>query len=213
MSSKQIILLAFGFMAVLGIIGVTVALTREDQSQLSQAQTPGGGSCQVPAQVSNVQISFPYCDSNNQCSFVQAECKWDAIPTATSYQLTILEVDTNTVVKNELITGATNVVFPVTQNKTYQCDVAAINACGESGPVGTNSLLCAVDAAISQTPTPTVPQVIASPTPTLPPGITPINVTNTPVPTLPPAGATENTIMFGAAAVLLIIVGGAFFVL
>lgn len=60
MSNKQIIVLSLAFIAVLGIIGTTVMLTREPQDQQSAAQTPGG-SCPVPVQVQNVQIEFPNC--------------------------------------------------------------------------------------------------------------------------------------------------------
>jgi hypothetical protein len=151
-----------------------------------------------------------------QCSFVQANCSWDAVSGATQYRVTVTEVDTNTVIKNETVTG-TKYVFPVTQNRTYRCDVAAVNSCGQAGTAGTDELLCSVDAAVNtptNTPSPTRPPgATSTPTLTRAPTATPIIITKTPPPTLPPMGTVENTMMFGAGAAVLIIIGGLLFIL
>ncbi len=205
MSSKQILLLFLGLVVVLGAIGTTVYLTRQQQDTRSSAQTPGEG-CTVPAPVQNVLITYPNCTADNNCSLTQANCTWSAVDGATGYQLTVTETDSNTIVKTEAVTG-TSSIFDVTQGKTYQCDVQAVNSCGESGPAGSHTLLCEVDALVSSpSPTPVV-TTPPTPTPTLPPGITPITYVTTPPP--PPAapGAFENTVAIGAGAALFIVTG------
>lgn len=165
--------------------------------------------------------ALPVSAQNLQCSFNQANCSWNAVTGATGYQVTIREVDTNTVVTTQSVASSvTRLVFNVTQNMTYECSVVAINACGQ-GPAGTTQVLCAVDAGSLPTATPTpsrAPTISVSVAPStaptsLPAGISPIGPTNTPPPTLPPAGTVENTLIFGAGAVALIIVGGLLFIL
>jgi hypothetical protein len=207
MSSKQLVLLLLGLTIILGIIGTTVYLTRQRQDTRSSAQTPGE-SCTVPAAVQNVLITYPHCDASNNCSLTQANCTWSAVAGVTGYQLTVTETDSNTIVKTEAVTG-TSSIFNVTQNKTYQCDVQAVNACGESGPAGSHTLLCEVDALVSSpSPTPVV-TTPPTPTPTLPAGVTPITYVTTPPPTIPAAGITDNTTLIGAGAALFIFAGAA----
>jgi hypothetical protein len=207
MSNKQILLLLLAFFIVIGVIGTTVYLTRQRQDTQSGAQTPGEA-CTVPAPVQNVLITYPHCDASNNCSLTQANCTWSAVDGATGYQMTVTETDSNTIVKTEAVTG-TSSIFDVTQGKTYQCDVQAVNSCGESGPAGSHTLLCEVDALVaspSPTPVVTTPPTL---TPTLPPGITPITYVSAPPPTLPPAGITDNTTLIGAGAALFIFAGAA----
>lgn len=104
-----------------------------------------------------------------QCRFDQASCTWDAEPAAVSYSVTVIEVDSGQTIKTETIpAGTTKVVFPVTANKTYRCDVAAANACGTLGPAGSASALCAAEGVA--TPAPSVaPSVAPSIAPTQPP--------------------------------------------
>lgn len=195
------------FFIVTGVIGTTVYLTRQRQDTQSSAQTPGE-TCTTPATVQNVLITYPHCDANGNCPLTQANCTWSAVTDATGYQLTITEVDSNTIVKTEAVTG-TSVVFDVTQGKTYKCDVQAVNACSDLGLAGTDELLCEVDALVaSPSPTPVV-TTPPTPTPTLPPGITPITYVTAPPPTLPPAGITDNTTLIGAGAALFIFAGAA----
>jgi len=160
--------------------------------------------CQTPAQVTNVKVTYPSCQGD-ECSFVEADCSWDQSTDASQYNITVTEIDTNTVVKNETATNTTiMIVFPVTQNKTYKCEVAAVNSCGTAGPVGSDTVLCAVDAMV-ETPTPTVgPTRTATPTPTLIP-------TKKPKPTLTPPGSSNSTAVMGIGAATLIILGGALF--
>lgn len=155
----------------------------------SHAQTPtAAASCATPSQVQNVRIDYPGC-VGTQCNFTQATCSWAASTGAAKYQLTVTQVESGEVVKNEQVeTSITNVTFAVTQNRTYKCDVAAINSCGTTGVAGTFSLFCKVDA------------LIASPVPTTPPQ-------PTAVPTIPPAGALSNSIVVAVAAILLFVVG------
>lgn len=153
---------------------------------------PRDSFAQVPAAVSGVLVEYPEVASDGTASFVQASCSWSAVTDATSYNYTITEVDTNTQVQTATVdTSTLRVVFPVTQGRTYRCDVFATNASG-SGATGTHSLLCSAEGFISPTEAPT-----AGPT-------------ATPLPTKPPIespGAFTNTaIILGGVA--LVIVGG-----
>ncbi len=113
--------------------------------------------CPVPDQVSSVLVEFPSCNGA-QCSFVNASCSWGAVANASSYNLTVTEVESGKVVKSESEpTATTKVTFPVTQGKTYKCDVAAVNSCGNTGATGTFSLLCQVQGGGTIAPTPTPP--------------------------------------------------------
>lgn len=113
--------------------------------------------CTTPAQVTNVEVSYPSC-VGDQCNFTQAGCSWSAVVGAANYQVTATEVESGTVVYNQQIASTiTNVSFAITQNKTYKCDVSAINSCGTAGPIGTHSLLCAADAAVTVTAAPGQP--------------------------------------------------------
>lgn len=162
MNRRTALILGAVFVALIGVIGLTVYLLQSQQDVRSRADTSPtppastAQSCPTPAQVQNVLVEFPNC-VGDVCNFTEASCSWSSVAGATKYQLTITEVDSNTVVKNEQIEAAvTRVVFPITQNKTYKCDVSAINSCGTSGAAGSHSLLCEVDAAVA-TPTPALP--------------------------------------------------------
>ncbi len=123
-------------------------------------------SCTTPNQVSNVEVNYPSC-AGAQCSFVEADCAWDAVSGASSYSVKVTEVDSGSVIKNVNAGGSSSsYTFPVTQGKTYRCEISATNACGTSGPAGTGEALCEVDGSLdpvpSATPTPT-PTPIPSP--------------------------------------------------
>ena len=97
--------------------------------------------CTTPGAPSNVTIDYPNC-SGQDCNFEQASCSWGAATGATSYSVSVTEVDSGTAVAtNQTVTGTTY-VFPVTPNKTYKCDVTGTNSCGQAGATGTASLLC-----------------------------------------------------------------------
>jgi hypothetical protein len=177
-----ILFFTFGFLSCLFFVPQASAQTA------TPSPTPAS-SCATPSQVQGVRIDYPGC-VGTQCNFTQATCSWTATAGATKYQLTVTEVESSTVTKNEQEDAAvTSVTFPVNQNKTYKCDVAAINACGTTGTAGTFSLFCKVDALIN-TPTPTTP-------PAPPP----------PKPTLPPTGIVSNTIMIGMTVLVMIAAG------
>lgn len=163
-----------------GILGFV--LFQPDATPKVLAQT-----CATPAQVPNVQVSYPSC-VGDQCNFTQAGCSWGAVTGASNYQVKATEVDTGTVVYNQTVAASVaNVVFPITQKRTYKCDVSAVNSCGNVGIAGTHSLLCEADAAVTTTPIPTSPPV---------------------APPLPPVGAFENTIIVALAVLSLLFIGG-----
>lgn len=228
MNKKYLILGAVGFFLVAGI-AVTLILLKSSQDNRSRAQafptpiptsavatttspSPSGTAqindapaCPAPAAVSNVFVDYPNCEGVN-CSFSEASCQWDASSDATTYNVTITEVETNTQVKQEsLASSVVKTVFPVTNGKTYKCDVSAVNTCGAISTVASHQLLCVTDVAVSPTATPVPP----TPTPTLEP--TP---TNTPVPTTAaptvtiakPGGYAQTIGILGG--VLLALIGG-----
>ncbi len=159
MNKRTALVLGAVVVAFLGVIGLTVYLLQGQQDVRSRAQTEPppqastSQSCPTPAQVQNVQVEFPNC-VGDVCNFTEASCSWTSVAGATKYQLKISQVESGEVVRNEQIEAAvTRVQFAVTQNKTYKCEVSAINSCGATGPVGSHQLLCEVDAAVA-TPTP-----------------------------------------------------------
>lgn len=170
------IFIIVGIISLLIAIPLTVYLSRQQQDVRSRAQevspTPTP-LCQVPPVVTSVKVEYPNCEGT-QCSFVQANCSWDAITGVTSYAIEISQVESGEVVRSDSVNASTSrVVFSVVQDKTYQCDVSAVNSCG-TGPAGTHSLLCSVQGVVA-TPTPaptTVP--VSTPIPTLVPTATPI---------------------------------------
>lgn len=116
--------------------------------------------CTTPAQVSGIAVNYPSC-VGGQCSFVEADCAWGAVSDAANYSVKVTEVESNSIVKNvQVQSTATSYTFPVTQGKTYRCEIAAVNACGTAGPAGSAEALCEIDGltvstAPSATPTPT----------------------------------------------------------
>jgi len=151
--------------------------------------------CTPPGTVTGVLVEYPEC-TGDSCSFVQASCSWDAVTDATSYTYTITEIDTSTQIQSATVDSSTlRVVFPITQERTYKCDVFATNSCGASGGTGTNSLLCSADALLEDTPTPTVANATATPTP---------------LPTKPPIespGAFKNTVVI-LGTIMFVVLGG-----
>lgn len=105
-------------------------------------------SCPLPASPTNILVEYPGCQGDN-CSLAQASCSWGAVAGATSYSVKITEVDTTTIIKSETVTTNDVYLFPVTQNRTYRCEVSAINSCG-TGPAGQHELLCKVESLTEQ---------------------------------------------------------------
>lgn len=105
-----------------------------------------------------------------QCRFDQASCSWDAVSGASNYSLTITEEETNTIIKQETVSGSTTkYVFPITANRTYRCDVSAVNECGTLGPAGSASALCVAEGVATPAPATPPPATPPPPTPTPPP--------------------------------------------
>jgi hypothetical protein len=171
-----IVLLTFGIIGGIGLGVLRLSNSRESQNIASSASsgdefsTPSSipaivnnvtaQTCTTPAQVSNVEVSYPSC-VGAQCSFVEADCTWEAVSGAANYSVKVTEVDSGSVIKNVTVGGSSvSYTFPVTQGKTYRCDIAAVNSCGTSGPTGSAEAVCEVDGltvstAPSATPTPT----------------------------------------------------------
>jgi len=150
---------------------------------LAHAQT-----CSVPSQVQNVSITFPSC-TGDVCNFTQGSCAWNSVTGATQYQVTVTEVETGTTILTQQFDGSvTSTNFSVHESNTYKCDVAAINSCG-TGPTGTASLLCKVDAAVTSTPT-----TATNNTPLVPK-------------TLPVTGSTDNVVFIMIGSIACIIAG------
>ena len=212
MNKKTALVLGAVVVAFLGVIGLTVYFLQSQQdvrSRASEEQAPAvvqQTSCPIPAQVQNVQVEFPNC-VGDICNFTQASCSWSSVAGATKYQLKVSQVESGETVRDEQVEAAvTRVEFPIVQNKTYKCEVSAINACGASGIAGSHALLCAVDALVS-TPTPAPPKPTSTliptsaPTPTLIP-------TATPIPTIAPPGTFDTTLTLGIGTTVLLLLGG-----
>jgi len=218
MSGKVIALILLVVVALVGI-PATLYLVKTQQDTQSHASSgdefaaldntvtndtvsPTVGACTLPPQVSGVVVEYPSLDSGS-ADFTSGSCSWTAVTGATSYSVKITqktsETDTGTVQSTQNVT-ATKLVFPVTANNYYQCDVSAINSCG-TGPAGTFTLFCPAQNLTSPTLPPTVPPTIP---PTLPPGDTPVP----PQPTLPPTGNSVPSIAIGAASGVLVLIGG-----
>lgn len=229
--NKRLLLIVVGGIVALTVVGITLYLMSQSQDTRSRAQDPAGTaintsptpventlvSSNPPATPQNVLVEYPSCTDLN-CSFLEASCTWDPVTDATSYQLKVTEVDTGNIVYNQSgDTSVSKIVFPVNQNKVYQCDVTAVNAAGQSGGTGSHSLLCETDGIIEPTPT-TPPVPTKEPTPTFAPTFTPtpvasatptipLKATNTPTPTIEAPGAPVQSIAIIGAAVMTMIIG------
>lgn len=197
----------------------TMSVNSVSQPSITNSQTQGAGaSCPAPDAVQNVKVEYPGCDGD-QCSFTKASCSWDAVDSATNYSLTITEVDSGQQVLNQTEpVGTTNILFDVTQEKTYKCSVSAVSSCGTMGVAGTDQLLCHVDGLLpSGSPSPSAaPPVTAPPaTVTSPPPVVssapPTVVTATPPP--PVSGPRDTLIAATGVGALFIVFGGLLFLL
>lgn len=151
--------------------------------------------CTAPATATGVTVEFPGCNGST-CDLTQASCAWNSQADAASFNVTITEVETNTIIKNNEShpSTTTKILFPITQGRTYRCAVVSVSACGAMAAAATDELLCEADAIID-TPTPTpVP-----PTPTPPPP--------TPTPTIEPPGSLFQTVSI-IGGVAIVIIGG-----
>lgn len=220
MKNKEQIAIGGIILAVAAAILIIVSFINQPQDTRSSAQetslTPTPTStCQTPGGVQNVRIDYPYCQGS-ACSSTQASCSWDAVTGAVSYTVKVTEIETGTIVKNNQIITAPplTLVFSINNGKTYQCDVAATNACGTSGQIGTDQRLCETAVVATPVPTatpaPTTTQPTATPVPTL--TTTVIAPTNTPVPTIASPGS-GTAAMIGTAGAIVTVIGIALFFL
>lgn len=149
--------------------------------------------CAAPAAASGVVVEFPGC-TGDSCDLTQASCSWSSQADAASFNVTITEVESGTILKNNESQSASTlkILFPITQGKTYKCDVVAVSACGGLAAATSDQLLCQVDALI---------------TPSVAPTATPIPPTPTPTPTIAPPGGMFQTLAL-SAGILIAVVGG-----
>ena len=154
--------------------------------------------CSAPAAASGVTVEYPGCNGAS-CDLAQASCAWNSQSDASSYNVTVTEVETGTVIKNNesQLSSTTKVLFPITQGRTYKCDVVAVSSCGGLAAATSDQLLCEADALID-TPTPS-PTVAVIPTkPVIPPTATPTIAS--------PGGILQTVTLLGG--VMIVIVGG-----
>ena len=122
-------------------------------SKTVEAQT-----CAAISAVTGVKVEYPGCQGT-QCDSNQASCSWTTSSDAVSYNITVTELETGLILKNNESTpsGTTKVLFPITQQRTYKCDVVAISSCGSLSPISSDQLLCGT-ATLTPTkiPTPTI---------------------------------------------------------
>ncbi len=153
-------------------------------------------SCSAPAIASGVTVEFPGCNGSS-CDLTQASCAWNSQSDAASYNVTVTEVETSTVIKNNesQSSSTTKILFPITQGRTYKCDVVAVASCGTLAAAASDQLLCEADA------------LIDTPTPTQPAAAVPTSTPIPPTPTIAPPGGFFQTISI-VGGVLIVIVGG-----
>ncbi len=155
--------------------------------------------CAAPAVATGVTVEFPGCNGSS-CDLTQASCAWNSQSDAASFNVTVTEVETGTIIKNNESqpSTTTKVLFAITQGRTYKCDVVSVSACGGLAAAASDQLLCEADAIID-TPTPTP----------IPPTATPIPPSPTPTPTIAPPGDLVQTISL-LSGIAILIVGGVF---
>lgn len=122
--------------------------------------------CAAPATPAGLTVEYPSCNGN-QCDLAQAECTWSSQADVSSFNLTITEVESGVLVKNNESESAstTKIVFPVTQGRTYRCSLVAVSSCGGLSTAATNELMCEADAMLTPSPTIAVPTATPTPTP------------------------------------------------
>lgn len=229
MSKRNLIALGALFVVMLVAIFVTMYLIGSNQDNRSDANTPDpfptlsddftpvdpsdagiqdSPSCPDPGTVENVNVDYPLVEQEI-ADWNRAVCTWDSNPTATSYNVKIVEVDTgksNDVIVNS---GVNKEEFDVIPGNTYRCEVTPVNACNVAGIAGFDEQVCEVpDLTITQTPEPTItasPTAVLTSTPTA--TLAPQIPTATPI--LPPAGSAGTMAVVGIGGVVLLLIGGA----
>lgn len=221
-SRKSLILLGIIFVLLIFIpVVVFLIQQRQDIQSDAQRETTADGQCTVPPPVTNVKVDYPNCDGT-ACSLSQANCTWDAVAAdIANYKIIVTEVETSRVVETKTLPKETlKEVFPVQSEKTYKCDVSAVNACGTAGEPGTHSLYCSVGGIFPTATTAPIqptnpPQSTAVPTqpvvPTALPTALPAQPTRiptaipTPRPTMVPGDADTAMIIGGGGLAILLL--------
>lgn len=214
--NKKIILLGIIIFVLIGSIGVTLYLTQSSQDNRSGAQqTADEEVCPDPSPPSDVLVDYPNCEGGvgTQCDFNKANCTWGDSLDATSYNVTVTQVESNQQVVSETVpSSTTKVVFDVVQKTTYRCTVTAVNTCGGTSVGVSAEQYCENDALVEATPVPTTPLVAtpiltASPVPTVYVAPTAVIINET----LPPTGGVLETAGIAVGVVAALALGAFFF--
>ncbi len=160
------------------------------QCTVSATNECGGGAtttsptktCTVPTPTPTITPTPPACLNGTS---TQGVCQWDALTGAITYNVAVKDLTIGKTVSSDTV-QAPATQFPFTDNgvDTYECDITAVNVCGNSPPSKSPPNTCT-------SPTPT-PAVTASPTPTIVVLPTP-TVRPTPSPTATPTPKPSPT--------------------
>ncbi len=102
--------------------------------------------------VNNCPAPPNFCPVSGQDN--QGLCKWTPLAGAKGYKVVVTETDTNAVVLTTSASAdASQIGFPMTPGKPYQCNVSPTNECGTGTPVASTPVVCPV------------PSIIPSPSP------------------------------------------------
>lgn len=224
MSRNQIILIVVGGLLLAIGIPVTLFLISQQQDQRSRASevvyppditsnvaptTPPVDTqqaCEAPAAPASTEVQYPHMEGD-QFDLNTADCGWESVEGAASYNVAITEVGTNTVIRDDSVpSNTTAIAFPVTQGATYRCEIEAVSDCGTTSAVSSDEAECSTEGFVSPTPTVTQPPVTQPPV-TQPPVVTTAPPSSPPV-TPPATGSTEVALAIGGV-VSMIIIGGA----
>jgi LPXTG-motif cell wall-anchored protein len=161
--SKKTLLVILGVLVV--GLGLIVFLVTQQQDLRQRADQPEPTQGTVPA-----------------CLVEFARCEWDPLPNTTQYNVAVTDANTGDIIKVDVINHpTTSFTFPAEPGKQYQCEVQAINDCGEGEPGVAVGDACPI---ISPTPTDVTEE---TPTPT-----DEVETTGTPGPTEPDATPTDE---------------------
>lgn len=224
MSRNQILLIVIGGLLLAIGIPVTLFLISQQQDTRSRASEvvypdnlatnpsptvppaqPQQEACPAPAAPAATTVQYPHLDGDN-FELTQADCGWEPVEEAATYNISITETDTGNVIRDDSVPASTTgVSFPVTQGMTYKCEIEAVNDCGTVSAVTSDEQICSTDGLIIS-PSPTQPPVVTV-APTTPPPV----VTTAPTiqPTPPATGTAEILAIGGGIAALAVTIGAA----
>lgn len=194
MNKRYLYLLLAGIFILSGV-SLTLLMISSPKNTVTLTNSADAQTCTAPTAVSGVTVAYPSCVGSN-CDLTKASCTWTAESGVASYNATVTEVETSTIILNNASESAstTTISFPITQGKTYKCDITAVASCGAVSAVSSDQLLCEANALLSPTVTP-----VPTATPVPP---------KAPPPTIAQPGGVGQTIAI-TGLVLFAIVGGA----